>query len=364
MPRRLSIRYLRCPLTQVILRCYYDHMKKVDIKLGYSCNNNCIHCVAQDFKDTCLATGLPEDLSTEKFEMEMEESRSRGYDLIVFTGGEPTIRKDVLYLLRKARDLGFSLQMQTNGRRFSDMDFVQRMLSIGPMSICIALHAHNAETHDSITRVPGSFDETVAGIRNLVSMGKSPSAKTVISRLNCRLLPQIVKFMITLGVHHISLTFPHGCGNARKFYLDIVPRYNEVASYAISALRTIRDHKISADTEAFPFCILPEFEEYASEIFQAESETTLLKQYGDTEHERDWETARKVMKRKFIQCSECKYDLICEGPWAEYPENYGTEEFCPVPGEKFKSFRELKKRACDCGQQVLVLEPLPFFSSC
>ena len=75
-------------------------MKKVDIKMGYSCNNDCIHCVIQDFKDACIASGRPVDLTTEEYEREMEESREKGCDFIVFTGGEPTMRKDLLYLLR------------------------------------------------------------------------------------------------------------------------------------------------------------------------------------------------------------------------------------------------------------------------
>jgi hypothetical protein len=55
-----------------------------------------------------------------------------------------------------------------------------------------------------------------------------------------------------------------------------------------------------------------------------------------------WENTRKEYgKQKFPQCKECKYDLICEGPWKEYPEKHGNWEFKPVKGEKIKSQDEI-----------------------
>ncbi|MCL5035518.1 MAG: radical SAM protein [Chloroflexi bacterium] len=339
-------------------------MKKVDIKLGYSCNNDCIHCVTQDFRETCIASGLPEDLSTEDYEKELKDSRDRGYEMIVLTGGEPTIRKDLLYLIRRARDMGFSIQMQTNGRRFADIDFVRQMLSIAPIHICIALHGHNAEIHDAISRRQGSFDQTVAGIKNMVCMGRPPSVKAVISRLNCACLPETVRFMISLGVKHISLTFPHGCGNARKYYREIVPGYSEVRPFVIEALNIILKHDISVDTEAFPFCILPGYERYAVEAYLDSERETLLKQYGDKEGEREWDKVRKEIKKKFQQCSRCKYDILCEGPWREYPEIFGEDEFCPVPGEKLTGFDALKRAPSACERKAPVFETLPLLPSC
>jgi len=35
-------------------------------------------------------------------------------------------------------------------------------------------------------------------------------------------------------------------------------------------------------------------------------------------------------KAKFPQCRECRYDNMCEGPWKEYPERFGSSEFIPL----------------------------------
>ena len=42
------------------------------------------------------------------------------------------------------------------------------------------------------------------------------------------------------------------------------------------------------------------------------------------------ETRRNVAKKKGPGCTECKYFRICEGPWVEYPERFGFDEFLPV----------------------------------
>ena len=144
-------------------------MSRADIKLGYSCNNECVHCVISDFRDKILREGMPEDISAEDYRKELLDSRKRA-DRVVFTGGEPTVRKELLDLVAFARDIGFSITMQTNGRRLSDSRYASALCSIAPIDFCIALHGHNAEIHDAITQREGSFYETVQGIRNIIEL--------------------------------------------------------------------------------------------------------------------------------------------------------------------------------------------------
>ncbi len=247
-------------------------MRKIDIKLGYSCNNDCLHCVVQDYREVVLKKGLSEDVPSQDFIQEMEFARKRGFDTIVFTGGEPTIRPDLPFLLRKARELGFFIQMQTNGRRLANLEFARKITASAPIFFCIAIHSCYQEVHDRITQRAGSFEETVAGIKNLISLGQKVSAKIVISRLNYHHLKETCEFLLKLGISHISLTFPHGCGNARKFFFQVVPRYTEIADEVKKAIKVILARGKTVDTEAIPFCFLPEFPHLVTEIFLAEEE--------------------------------------------------------------------------------------------
>ncbi len=319
--------------------------RRADIKLGYSCNNDCIHCVISDFRDIVLQRGMPEDIPTDVYKKELEDSRKRT-ESITFTGGEPTIRKDILELVSYARDLGFSISMQTNGRRLKNPDFARALCNIAPINFTIALHGPNAEVHDKITQRKGSFYDTIQGIRNVIEIRGSASnisGKLVISKVNAPHITDTVRLMISLGFRAINLTFPHACGNARKYFFDVVPRYSEIKTEVLNALHLALREGVSIDTEAIPLCFLPNLEYLAIELLLIQEPYSELKQYGSDEKILDWTKLRTNLKRKFPQCKECRFDSICEGPWMEYPENYGFDEFKPVIGEPVKSVDELIK---------------------
>lgn len=321
--------------------------RKADIKLGYSCNNECLHCVISDYRDRVLKSGLPEDIPEEDYRRELKDSRTRA-DMIVFTGGEPTIRPEILDLVAYARDLGYRIFMQTNGRRLANLDFAQALCAVAPIEFTIALHGPDAGVHDKITQRDGSFYETIQGIRNVIEIRKNASSlsgKIVISKINAPYLVQTVRLMIWLGFVSVNLTFPHACGNARKYFFDVVPRYSEIKYQVINSIETCIQAGVSVSTEAIPFCFLPDQEFAPIELRMAEEEYSELKQYGSDNKIIDWTRVRTKIKSKFPQCKQCRFDAVCEGPWIEYPQNYGQDEFIPVPGEPVTTPKQIINRS-------------------
>jgi len=316
-------------------------MKKTDIKLGYACNNDCVHCVISDFKDTLLSKGSSENLTTEQYIEEMTESRQKGAESIVFTGGEPTIRHDLIPLLIKAREMGYTIQIQTNGRRFSDREFAEKVAGCGIDTYCIALHAHTAQVHDSITRREGSFVETSEGIKNLIDLHQHVIGKFVISKYNLPFFKETARLFVELGMTRVSVTFPHGCGNARKYFLDVVPRYTDLVPSLYHTLHYLEERSIKIETEALPFCLMVGFERHVQDLAYSPEDLIELKQLG-VDKPIDWNVERKSIKKKFDQCRCCRYDSLCEGPWKEYPENYGEDEFIAVPGSQACSTKQVK----------------------
>jgi MoaA/NifB/PqqE/SkfB family radical SAM enzyme len=313
---------------------------KLDIKLGYACNNDCIHCVVADNRRLCLIRGRAEDLTTEECRHELLESHGRGFNVVVFTGGEPTVRNDFPHLMHYAHGLGYRVDVQTNGRKFASRPYAQAVGTITRASFCVALHAHERAVHDTVTSVPGSFKETVAGIRNLVGLGQEVVGKVVISKVNAPCLEKTCRLYCDLGVHDITLTFPHAMGNAMKYFDDVVPRYHETLESLRNALDYSRSAGITTRTEAYPLCLMEGYEEHCIEFVFAD-EKTEIKQLGHQDYTIDWSVKRLENKGLFIQCGECRYELICEGPWREYPENRGSREFRPVPGQKLRNHGEL-----------------------
>ncbi len=302
-------------------------VRKADIKLGYRCNNRCLHCVIADQRDAALRKLGREDRGSAEFVREMRDSRQRGFTHVVFTGGEPTIRRDLPRLMAAARAMGLRIHVQTNGRLLAYRQLAERLAPFEAVFV-VALHGGTAATHDRITQVPGSFAETTAGIANLVALGQRVVGKTVLSRLNVAELPAIAALLVRLGVPAMNFAFPHALGFARLHFDEVVPRYADAVPPLIAALRAHgREARIMV--EAVPACLLPDFAEHivdqAGPSAVEESEHKQL-----AEPTRDWFAARREMRVKFAGCPQCRHDAQCEGVWREYVERFGTSEFRPV----------------------------------
>ena len=184
------------------------------IVTGFSCNNNCVMCSvkpkSKDFSDR----------TTEELIKDLIRGRKENYEKVEFTGGEPTIRKDIFYLIKQARDLGYKeIGLSTNGRLLSYKSFCDKLVKEGLNRITFTLHAHKKKLHEIISCTPGSFEQTLAGIKNALRYKNvSVSVNTVIFRLNYQHIFQIGKFIHSLGVSCWDITDLLPEGRAKKNY--------------------------------------------------------------------------------------------------------------------------------------------------
>ena len=297
-------------------------IKRVALFVGYSCNNDCRFCVVADKRD------YP-DKTTQDIKRELEEAYANGAKEVVFTGGECTLRKDIFEIVKFAKTIGYlSIQIQTNGRSFSSLDFCKKILLAGMTEFSPALHGHTPELHDFLTRSKGAYRQTVLGIHNISKLTRRRIlilTNTVITKYNYSFLPQIARLLIKLGVHQYQFAFVHALGNANKFFQEIVPKKTDAAPYIKEGLSLGIKNGVRVMAEAIPLCILAEYKKYASEFYMPFIE---VKERGMTMD--NFAIKRKEGKLKFSQCARCCYDSVCEGPWKEYAEHYGDSEFQPV----------------------------------
>jgi MoaA/NifB/PqqE/SkfB family radical SAM enzyme len=293
---------------------------RVDVKVGFSCNNRCVFCVQGDKRDSVS------DFSTDEVKRTLEEARKTA-DSIVFTGGELTLREDVVELVRHARSLGFSvIQIQTNGRMLAYEKFVDRLSAAGANEFSPALHGHVADLHDWLTGSPGSFDQTCAGIKNVKARGFSVLTNTVVVRSNFRHLPEIARLLISLGADQYQFAFVHPVGSAGRNFDAVVPRMAMIEPYVKAGLSLGIKAGRTVMTEAIPYCFMGGFEQYVAEriiprtkIFDAGFVVEDYTEFRLTEG-----------KAKGPDCPKCIHFDYCEGPWKEYPEKFGWDEFVPV----------------------------------
>ncbi|NHJ13172.1 MAG: radical SAM protein [Candidatus Thorarchaeota archaeon] len=195
-----------------------------EIALTYRCNNRCRFCYAYS-------------PYRESGEMTTEEVK-RVIDIIVddahvpslsFTGGEPTLREDLFELIAYGREKGLRVNLITNGRKCANPDFVKRLVEAGLNSSQVSIEGPDAETHDYIVGIPGAFEQTVQGIRNLRETDIYTHCNTTICKPNVDKLEGLVDFHADeLKLTYFSMNQVIYTGTAAKLREELQIKYSEI----------------------------------------------------------------------------------------------------------------------------------------
>lgn len=301
-------------------------MDCVDVKIGFGCDNDCLHCVTADKRKFG-------DLPAAKIREEIAYYRNHAEALLVITGGEPTLRPELPDLIHQGRKRGFTrIELQTNGRRLANERLARTLAGAGLTSALVALHGPHPEIHDPIVRRQGGFAETTAGMRNLIVNGVAVRTNTVISKLNLGHLEAMVPFLAGQfpEVRMAQLTFPHPNGNAYKYFEQVVPQLGEAAQAVVHTLRKGLRKEIWFLVEAIPPCLLPGFEKHNIDLRPLQVTGSDMGSGFPDGRVPQYREVLRMEKHKGKQCALCSLGTICDGIWKEYAEKLGTEDLSPV----------------------------------
>jgi radical SAM protein with 4Fe4S-binding SPASM domain len=171
----------------------YSAPLRMDMAVTFKCQNNCIHCYAGGPHET------PE-LSTVQWKEAIDKLSSIGVFILTFTGGEPTLREDLPELLLYAQNKGMVTGLISNGRRLKDIAYVGTLEKAGLDFVQVTLESHKPDVHDLMTASPGSWVETVAGIRNAVNSQIYVTTNSTLSKHNAADFLVTVDFIKQLDV--------------------------------------------------------------------------------------------------------------------------------------------------------------------
>ena len=161
---------------------------------AWHCNQKCLHCYAagQPLSDT------PE-LTTAQWKEILAKLRAANVPQVTFTGGEPTLRADLVELVEAAQ--WFVTRLNTNGRLLTP-ELCRRLYEASLDSVQVTLYSHDPAIHNALVGAEG-FDDTVTGIRNAVAAGLSVSVNTPLCSLNTD-YAATVRFVHELGVRYVT----------------------------------------------------------------------------------------------------------------------------------------------------------------
>ena len=219
------------------------------------CNSNCIMCptsenvrkIANSYNSDTLidfAVHIPSD--------------ARHFTI---TGGEPfMIGKSIFeffaYLQSKFHNT--DILLLTNGRIFSSEEYSNLMKKTAPNNLIIGipLHGFNAETHDMITQVPGSFEQTVKGIKNLLKLGLQIELRLVVSRISSSYMDQLSELIVQelSGVNCVKIMAMEMLGNAAKNFDKVWIKYSDAFKSTVDLTKKLVSHGIDTAYYNFPLC--------------------------------------------------------------------------------------------------------------
>jgi radical SAM protein with 4Fe4S-binding SPASM domain len=182
-----------------------------EIALTYRCQNRCFFCYASapDRGQT-----VPEmDTGQVKVILDKIVDQAR-VPTVSFTGGEPTTRPDLPELIAYARQRGLRTNLITNGLRCGVDGFAKRLAEAGLHSAQVSLEAGDAATHDDVVGLPGAFELTVQGVRNLKAAGIHTHTNTTINARNRHALLDLVDFLADMGQEYLSMNMVIRTGGA------------------------------------------------------------------------------------------------------------------------------------------------------
>jgi radical SAM protein with 4Fe4S-binding SPASM domain len=182
---------------------------RMDLALTFRCQNDCVHCYTGGPHET------PE-LTTEQWKKIIDKLKNIGIFLLTFTGGEPTLREDLPELLKYAQEKGAVTGLITNGRRLKDKNYVQKLVDAGLDFVQVTLESHDSKVHDQITRVKGSWKETVEGIKTVVPTPIYITTNTTLNKHNAEGFLRTVEFLHELGVQAFGCNSLIHSGSAPK----------------------------------------------------------------------------------------------------------------------------------------------------
>ena len=177
---------------------------------GWHCNQKCLHCYAAG-----QPMGETPELSTEQWKTALALLRKANIPQVTFTGGEPTLRSDLVEQVQAAA--WFVTRLNTNGRLLTP-ELCAGLYEASLDSVQVTLYSAEGNIHNQLVGVNG-FSDTVQGIRHAVEAGLIVSVNTPLCSLNTH-YAETLRFAHSLGVRYATCSglIPSGsaCGQESR----------------------------------------------------------------------------------------------------------------------------------------------------
>jgi pyruvate-formate lyase-activating enzyme/SAM-dependent methyltransferase len=286
--------------------------------VGYGCNNHCTFCHTLDVRHI--------DGDSDEVERKIDRAARLGHTMVCLSGGEVTMRKELLRWAARTAARGMDFGLVTNGRMLAYVELVEKLMRARLRYVYMSLHGGTAKMHNSLVRAD-AFEQTFAAVKVLSGRGLDFTVNTVVTKQNVGHLRGVVDIMApyTDVVLKFSMVQPKGGGE--KLFNTIIPRVSDVAASVKDAIeygleKTRGEGKYAHD--GIPFCLLPGHEGRYDDLKTHRFATMI--EIGEP----DFFPVDDRAKVQPPECDACTLRGPCPGLFAGYREVHGDGEIRPV----------------------------------
>ncbi len=203
-----------------------------------SCNLACKHCRAEAHVEPYEG-----ELSTEEAKALIDTFPEVGNPIIIFTGGDPMMRKDLYELGAYATQKGLRPVLSPNGTLIT-AENAKQIKEAGFGRCSISIDGKDAASHDAFRGVPGAFDKSLQGIEYLKQAGVEFQINTTVTKSNLDSFKEIFQLCERLGAvaWHIFLLVPMGRGSEIQDEVITAGEYEKVLHWFYDFRKTTSMH--------------------------------------------------------------------------------------------------------------------------
>lgn len=160
------------------------------------CNLKCVHCYAQ-----AVDPEGKDEISTAQAKTIIDDLAAYGAPVMLFSGGEPLVRQDLVELAHHATEKGMRAVISTNGTLITK-EKARELKAVNLSYVGISLDGSET-VHDMFRGVPGSFKKALRGIEHCQEEGLKVGLRFTINKRNAGEIPKLFKLLRDLEVPRI-----------------------------------------------------------------------------------------------------------------------------------------------------------------
>jgi heme d1 biosynthesis radical SAM protein NirJ len=177
------------------------------------CNLTCKHCYS-----ISADTDFPGELDTAEVFRVMDDLKAFGVPVLILSGGEPLLRRDIFDISRRAREMGFYVGLSSNGTLI-DRERVRDVAAVGYDYVGISLDGIG-ETHDRFRRRAGAFRDSLDGLRLCRDHGIKVGVRFTLTMDNAEELPLLLDLVEAEGIDKFYLSHLNYAGRGNRNRAD------------------------------------------------------------------------------------------------------------------------------------------------